>query len=225
MNNYEKNRHDFFLMYSNETKSKATLPLRAMSDSQLIFSILDKKDKQAKEAVWKIAQAIDTSSDLSKPSIFLNIEGVNQDNALRLAAAFELARRKIHPLDRKIENADEVFSLLQNYAHLPQEHFITVSLNGAGQVISVRVITVGLVNQTQVHPREVFADVVRERASGVILAHNHPSGNLYPSKEDIRTTERLTAAGSLLGIQVLDHVIFCSRGFFSFRDEGTMPVV
>lgn len=228
MENYTKSRHEFFWKHVNsesvEDNSNFST-LKRMSDSQLIFTILNKKNKKTKESIWEIAQTIDVCSDLSKPSVFLNIEGIDTENAMRLAAAFELARRKIHPLDRKIETAHEAFALLQNYAHLPQEHFITISLNGAGQTISTRVVTVGLVNQTQIHPREVFADVLTERASAVILAHNHPSGDLRPSAEDIRITERLTAAGALLGVQVLDHLIFCSRGFFSFRDEGIMPLL
>ncbi len=86
--------------------------------------------------------------------------------------------------------------------------------------MSVRVVTIGLVNKTQVHPREVFADVIAERASAVILAHNHTGSNLEPSNEDVAITRRLIEAGSILGIKVLDHIIFNKNGFISLVDEN-----
>jgi DNA repair protein RadC len=84
------------------------------------------------------------------------------------------------------------------------------------------VITIGLVNKTQVHPREVFADVIAERATAIIVAHNHPSGNLEPSDSDRRLTQQLVEAGQILGIKVLDHVIISKKGFYSFSEVGEM---
>jgi DNA repair protein RadC len=113
-----------------------------------------------------------------------------------------------------------VLPLIRHFADRKQEHFICVSLNGANEIIATRVVSVGLVNKTQVHPREVFADPITDRASAVIVAHNHPSGSLEPSKEDIDITARLKSAGEILGIRLLDHVIFNSKGYYSFLEKG-----
>lgn len=92
-------------------------------------------------------------------------------------------------------------------SHRPQEHFIAISLNGANEVIASRVLTIGLVNSSQIHPREVFSSAISDRATSIIVAHNHPSGNLSPSVEDKNVTEKLKNAGEILGIKLLDHVI------------------
>jgi len=101
-----------------------------------------------------------------------------------------------------------------------QEHFLCISLNGANEVIATRTISVGLVNKTQVHPREVFADPITDRASAIIIAHNHPTGGLAPSKEDIEITMRLKKAGETLGIKLLDHIIFSHKGHYSFLENN-----
>jgi len=88
--------------------------------------------------------------------------------------------------------------------------------------MTVRVVTIGLVNKSQVHPREVFADVIAERASAVIVAHNHPNGTLQPFNEDIKITTRLKEAASVLGINLLDHIIFNSKGYYSFAEKGKL---
>ncbi len=96
----------------------------------------------------------------------------------------------------------------------------SISVNGANEVMNVRVVTIGLVNKSQVHPREVFADLIVERASAVIVAHNHPSGDLNPSPEDIAVTKRIKEASILLGITLLDHIIFNTKGYYSFVEKG-----
>ena len=106
-----------------------------------------------------------------------------------------------------------------NYADRKQEHFICISINGANEVITTRVVTIGLVNKSQVHPREVFADPLTDRASAVIVAHNHPSGRLEPSAEDIELTKQLQESGKTLGIAILDHIIFNQKGYFSFLEQ------
>jgi DNA repair protein RadC len=110
--------------------------------------------------------------------------------------------------------------LIQHYADRKQEHFLCVSLNGSNEVMAVRVISVGLVNKTHVHPREVFADSITERASAVIVAHNHPSGKVEPSKEDIEITRQLKSAGEILGIKLLDHIIFNRTSYYSLLEKN-----
>lgn len=96
---------------------------------------------------------------------------------------------------------------------------LMVSINGANEVMSVRVVSIGLVNKTHVHPREVFSDVLSERASAVIVAHNHTSGSLKPSRDDIQITEQLKKSAKILGINFLDHIIFNTKGYYSFAEE------
>lgn len=95
-----------------------------------------------------------------------------------------------------------------------------LSLNGANELIEKRVITIGLLDNSPVHPREVFADAIADRATSVIFAHNHPSGNPQPSEADRRMHDRLTEAGRILGLRVLDHVIVTKKRHFSFQASG-----
>jgi DNA repair protein RadC len=104
----------------------------------------------------------------------------------------------------------------------PQEHFVCISLNGANEVIQTRIVTIGLLDRTAVHPREVYADVIADRAAAVIFAHNHPSGELDPSEADLRIHDQLTEAGKMLGLRVLDHVIVSRRGYYSFQESGRL---
>ena len=150
------------------------------------------------------------------------IEGVGLAKATLIAAALEFSRRRIRPEGLRISFPPDVMPLIQHYADRKQEHFLCVSLNGANEVIASRVVSVGLVNKTQVHPREVFADPITDRASAIIIAHNHPSGGLKPSKEDIEITKHLKSAGETLGIKLLDHIIFNHKGHYSFLEHGEM---
>jgi DNA repair protein RadC len=132
----------------------------------------------------------------------------------------EFSRHRIRPEGLRISFPPDVLPLIQHYADRKQEHFLCVSLNGANEVIASRVVSVGLVNKTQVHPREVFADPITDRASAIIVAHNHTAGGLTPSKEDIEVTKQLKAAGATLGIKLLDHIIFNHKGHYSFLEHG-----
>ena len=111
-----------------------------------------------------------------------------------------------------------VLLLLADIVGKQQEYFVCISLNGANGVIEKRVVTIALLDKSPVHPREVFADVIADRAAAVIFAHNHPSGDLQPSEADRRTHEQLTEAAKILGIRVLDHVIVTKKGHFSFQE-------
>ncbi len=148
------------------------------------------------------------------------IEGMGPAKSALISAAMEFFRRRIKPEGLKISFPPDVLPLIRHYADRKQEHFICVSLNGANEVITTRVVSVGLVNKTQVHPREVFADPITDRASAIIVAHNHPAGGLTPSREDIQITKRLKAAGETLGIKLLDHMVFNHKGYYSFLEKG-----
>lgn len=121
-------------------------------------------------------------------------------------------------------NSDEQTAsyLIKKYGKKQQEYFIVILLDGALQPIKTEVISIGLVNRTLVHPREVFAPAIQNRATSIIIAHNHPSGNLTPSEDDINTTYRIIDAGKILGINVLDHIIFSDKEFYSLHGHNTV---
>jgi len=128
-----------------------------------------------------------------------------------LPRLLSLRGAEIRPEGIKITSACDILPLISYLANRKQEHFVCVSLNGASEVIATRVVSVGLVNNVQVHPREVFADPITDRATAVIVAHNHPSGSVAPSQEDIEVTKRLKDAGNTLGIKLIDHIISAAR--------------
>jgi len=99
---------------------------------------------------------------------------------------------------------------------------LTITLDGASHIINTRTVFIGTLNQSLVHPREVFADAIADRSAGIIIAHNHPSGTLIASRADIQITQRLKEVSKLVGIELLDHVILAKSGFYSFADEGLL---
>lgn len=148
------------------------------------------------------------------------IPGVKLAKAAQILSAFELARRYLLKDTVKITVARDVLPLVADIAGKQQEYFLCISLNGANEVIEKRVVTIGLLDKSPVHPREVFADVIADRAAAVIFAHNHPSGEPQPSEADLRMHEQLTEAGKILGLRVLDHIIVTRKGYYSFQEAG-----
>ncbi len=197
------------------------LGARALSDQELLAIILGRGTH--KHDVMSLARRIIAIIDRQGVNItaadLLDVEGVGPAKATLIAAAFEFVRRRVRPEGVRIKHPTDVLPLIQHYADRKQEHFIVVSLNGAHEVMSTRVVTIGLVDQSHVHPREVFSDPIVERASAVVLAHNHPSGQLVPSPEDLDVTHRIKVAGDILGIEVLDHVLFTHKGFYCFAEH------
>lgn len=129
-----------------------------------------------------------------------------------------------HAPPYRISSPGDAYTVLKRYANARTERFLVVLLNGAHDVVSTRIITVGLLNRTIVHPREVFRPAIVENAASVLLSHNHPSSRLDPSQEDLDITKRLQDAGEILGIPVLDHLIIGRTGFYSMVEHGQMTV-
>ena len=119
-----------------------------------------------------------------------------------------------------ITNAHSAYRYLEPYWDLDKEHFIAITLDGASRVIRTHTVSIGTINQSLVHPREVFYPAITDRAAAIIIAHNHPSGQLHPSEADRRITHRLKDAGKLIGIDIIDHIILTPDGYYSFQDEG-----
>jgi DNA repair protein RadC len=138
-----------------------------------------------------------------------------------VAAVFELGRRALGPAPGiELSRPEEVVALLAEWRESQQEHFIGFYLNARNQLLARRVISLGSLSASIVHPREVFKPAIAHSAAGIIVAHNHPSGDPEPSPEDLAVTRRLAQAGDLIGIELLDHLVFAARGFVSLKSRG-----
>ncbi len=148
----------------------------ALSDIELIAILLGSgtKGHDVMKVAGRILKTLDGNPKQVSIEELQKIEGVGLAKATLIAASLEFARRRIRPEGLKITTPADVLPLIQHYADRKQEHFICISINGANEVIKSRVVSVGLVNKTQVHPREVFADPITDRASAIIVAHNRP---------------------------------------------------
>lgn len=197
---------------------------QSLSDLELMAILVGKgtEGHDVMSVAERILKSMDSSHGKLRLEELQEIEGIGPAKATLIAAALEFARRRIRPEGFKISFPPDVLPLIRHFGDRKQEHFICISLNGANEVIAHRVVSVGLVNKTQVHPREVFADPITDRASAIIAAHNHPSGELKPSKEDIEITKQLQAAGETLGIKLLDHIIFNQKDYYSFLEKGNL---
>ncbi|OGR23704.1 MAG: hypothetical protein A2277_08280 [Desulfobacterales bacterium RIFOXYA12_FULL_46_15] len=195
-----------------------------LSDRELLAVILGKGTQKddVLSLSKKIVKVIDGKGLGFTARDLIDIDGIGEAKATAISAAFEFVRRRIKPEGMKIKFPADILPLIQHYGDRKQEHFLSVSLNGANEVMSVRVVSMGLVNKTPVHPREVFADIIAERASAVIVAHNHPSGDLTPSAEDMKITRQLKEAAAILGLSVLDHLIFSAKGYYSFAEHDQL---
>jgi DNA repair protein RadC len=196
----------------------------ALSDEQLVMAIIGSGGKGAD--VRKLARSVAGLIREHRGRLCLEhltaVPGIGVAKASQILSAFELARRHLVRETATVTSAQDAFNLVADLAEKKQEHFVCISLNGANEVIETRTVTIGLVDSSPVHPREVFADVISDRATGVIFAHNHPSGNLQPSNTDSETHHQLTAAAEILGIRVLDHLIVSKKGYFSFKEAGLL---
>ena len=197
---------------------------RSLTDEELVAAILG--TGTAGIDVRTIAKQVVDLIRVHKENLsldhLLEVPGMGLAKASQILSAFELSRRYLFKDTIKITCARDVLPLVGDIVGKPQEHFICISLNGANEVIEKRIVTIGLLNKSPVHPREVFADVIADRAAAVIFVHNHPSGELQPSESDLNIHRQLTEAGKILGIQVLDHVIVTRKGHYSFREEGLL---
>ena len=194
----------------------------ALTDEELVAAILGRGvEGQSLVTISKsVAKLIRKHKEDLSVEHLTAVRGMGLAKAAQILSAFELARRHLIKDTVKITGAQDVMPLLADIADKKQEHFVCISLNGAHEVIKKRIVTIGLVDRSPVHPREVYADVISDRAAAVIFAHNHPSGDLKPSNSDLKIHEQLTEAGKILGIRILDHLIVTRKGYYSFQEAG-----
>jgi len=194
----------------------------ALTDGELVAAILGRgvEGQDLGTISRNVAKLIRKHRENLTVEHLIAVRGMGLAKAAQILSSFELARRYLIKDTVKITGAQDVMPLLVDIADKKQEHFVCISLNGAHEVIEKRIVTIGLVDRSPVHPREVYADVISDRAAAVIFAHNHPSGDLKPSNSDLKIHEQLTEAGKILGLRILDHIIVTKKGYFSFQEAG-----
>lgn len=199
----------------------AAMGPQALADRELLAILLGAgiRGKSVYQIAEELLGVLDRSKDLPRLEDLSGIQGLGFSKACLVLAMLEFGRRQWGPVRYRIRQPEDAYKMLHHYADRKQEHFICISLNGAHEVLASRIITIGLVNRTLIHPREVFSDPLVDRASAVLLAHNHPSGQVLPSPEDEDITRHLKATAELVGITLLDHIIFSEEGFYSFSQE------
>ncbi|MDR1324683.1 MAG: DNA repair protein RadC [Treponema sp.] len=225
---------------SQQSKSPRPLPLderlreklfdrgpTSLSDQELLAILLNMgiKGKNVSILAQKLLECLDKENGIPTVKKLTLLAGIGETKACSIVAMLEFSRRRWCAAGTRITQPEDVYTLIRHHADRQQECFICVSLNGAHEVLAVRIVTIGLVNKTIVHPREVFAGPILDRSSAVIVAHNHPSGQLFPSREDDEVTERLRVAAEILGLSFLDHLIFSCHSFFSYRQNGRLSDV
>ena len=162
----------------------------------------------------------------SSPEELCHLEGVGPARAAQIMAALELGRRTLlrDPSDRAQFRSprDVAAHLLPEYGARPVEQFGTVLLDAKHRLLKTLILTVGTLDRSVVHPREVFREAAAARAAGIVLFHNHPSSDPTPSADDVALTHRLVEAGALMGIEVLDHLILTATRYCSLREAGQL---
>lgn len=155
-----------------------------------------------------------------------SVKGVGPAKAAQIKAAMELGRRlstTVSGYKMTIKSPADIHNLLKDkLGHCDREHFQAVFLNTKHHVITVETVSVGSLNSTLVHPRELFRNSIKRSAAALIIAHNHPSGDPTPSVEDIEITRRLVEVGNIVGIQVLDHIIIGENCYVSLKEQGVI---
>ncbi|MCF7861003.1 DNA repair protein RadC [Candidatus Woesearchaeota archaeon] len=196
----------------------------SLSDYELIAILLQSGTKG--ENVLDAAKRIISKMPIYKlrnMSIheLIDFKGIGIAKACIIIAAFELSKRGEMPKPGKqIRSAKDVFKLMSNHADNTKEKVISLLLNSRNLIIHKDLVGIGTLNSVLVHPREVFNCAIRNSANGIILVHNHPSGDVTPSDEDFRITKVLYDSGEIIGINLIDHVIVSDGKYFSFKEEG-----
>lgn len=152
----------------------------------------------------------------------IKIAGIDTAKACTLLSAFEITKRAMEVEDNNLPtllSAKDAVAQLQELRNAKKEHFVVLYLNARNQLLHKETISVGTVNASLVHPREVFKPAIEHLSTGIIIAHNHPSGETEPSEEDLKLTNRLKEAGKLMGIEIIDHVIITKDNFKSIKDN------
>lgn len=234
MNNYGHSQHISIKSWAEEDQPREKLIQKgrsALSDAELMAILLSSGSRE--ESAVELAQRIlnhtqNNLHELGRVSLqeLMQFKGIGEAKAVTIAAALELGRRraKAEPKERATitSSKDAYQELIPHLADLPHEEFWILLMDRANRVMSAHRISTGGVSGTVVDARMVFRPALEKLASGIILAHNHPSGALVPSQDDIKLTAKLKEAGKTLDVSILDHLIIGHKTYYSFADEGKL---
>ena len=206
----------------------AALGVEMLSDTELIAILLNtgSKGRNVLELAWDLLNSAGTLRSLRMMSLseISAIDGIGEGKGARVLAAMELGRRAALEDKRfmpKISSSKDVLDFLADEMRsLEQETVRVLLLNTKHMLLHSAVISVGGLNYSPIHPREVYKQALKFSAAGIILVHNHPSGEAAPSEQDIKLTKRLKEAGEIMGIPLLDHLIIAETGYYSFSEEN-----
>lgn len=221
-----------FLAEDDRPREKFLLKgINSLSDSELLAIILrsGSREETAIELARKILNSVNQSwHQLSLLSIkdLMKFKGVGEVKAIAVATALEIGRRRAAqeiPEKSSITCSNDGYQILKKYlSDIRTEEFWAIFLNQNNRVLHFAQLTQGGINQSIVDVRVLFKTALDHFSTGIIVAHNHPSGNLKPSKEDIDITQKIKEAGKTLNIQLLDHLIITQNSYFSFSDDGLL---
>ncbi len=206
----------------------ARLGERALSNSELLAVVLGSGTKDAN--VIKIGEALVRRYGFGRLS-GLTLEewadnrGVGRARACQIRAAFELGRRAFAPKGEEVQLVSgplDAFRLVKDLGRARKEHLVALYLDAQNHLLLRETVSVGSLNTTRTHPREIFQPAIACSAMGLILAHNHPSGSLTPSQEDVDFTRAIRRAAEILGIGLYDHIIVAATGYVSLKERALM---
>ncbi len=200
-----------------------------LSNEELLAILLKSgyKDRSSKELSTEILASLSSLADLKEITYekLVSMKGVGKSKACTILASMELSKR-IEDIDTELRNQKLTSSsMVYQYYKLKlgnkrQEHFYVVYLDNAKRIIRDKLLFIGTSNYSVVHPREIFKEAYLLSAAAIICVHNHPTGNVFPSKEDLEITEKLVKVGALLDIKVLDHIIVGKKNYYSFLENN-----
>ena len=201
-----------------------TKGVQSLNNEELLMVILGRgmKGRDVRILAKEILKEVEREPHNISLEELTNIKGVGLAKATQILASFEFAKRYLIKEGVKIRNARDIVEQVKDIRNKKQEYFITLTLNGASILIEKRTVFIGTINNSIVHPREIFADAISDRATGIIFVHNHPMDDPKPSNEDIAITKRLCEVAKVVGIEVIDHIIVSKDQYFSFQAEGLL---
>ncbi len=192
-----------------------------LSTQELLAIVLGKggKGKDVLQLAEEVVRYLESTGEINLTHL-CKISGIGKAKACQILASLEFSRRFLFVKRRiQIKTPLDALPALCHLKYSAQEEFVVLTLDGAHQLIRMHIVTKGLVNQSQIHPRETFYPAIQDNAVSIMVAHNHPSGNMQASESDLEATRRLVAAGETMGIGLLDHLIITRNGYLSIREK------
>ncbi len=193
---------------------------RKMESYELLSLILWSwvKNNPVKTLAKKVLTLIEQKWDNINIQDLQKIKGIWKLKALQILWAYHLGKRLFLPSQNPLLSIGDILREVHQRRFKKKEYLICLTLDGAEKLIKKRVITIWLLNKNLIHPREIFADAIQDRANSIILVHNHPSGTAKPSNEDIQVTHIIHEASQLIWIKLVDHIIVTAHAWFSFKE-------